>query len=137
MQVRHSVALQPPQSRVPPQPSETVPQVPEGQDVAGVQQAPLKTPPPGGQQRPNNALAFFMMGFAQFRLQQLMGVAHCWPFGLQRSARASHAALKISAVLATSARRAVRQNRFASSMGVVPPAVDAAAHWVLKSRVTS
>ena len=70
-QVRHPVALQPPQLRVPPQPSETVPQVPAAHDVAGVQQAPLKRRCPGAQQRPNRAVAFFMMAFAQLRLQQL------------------------------------------------------------------
>jgi len=41
----------------------------------GVQQAPLTSLAPGAQQRPNRAVAFFVMAFAQFRLQQLCGVA--------------------------------------------------------------
>src|SRR5262249_6210878 len=67
---------------------------------------------PAGQQRPNMAgrELFLAMGFAQSRLQQLMSVEHAWPFGLQPPARASHAVLKSSTVLAMSARRAVRQN---------------------------
>jgi hypothetical protein len=93
-----------------------------------------QTPSPVGQQRPNRAFAFLAMGFAQFRLQQLMGVAHTWLFGLQPLARASQAVLTRSAGLTTSARRAVRQSDFASDMGGVPPGADAAAHRGLKSR---
>jgi hypothetical protein len=113
-QVRHWVALQPPQLREPPQPSETLPQVPGAQDVAGVQQVPLKRRAPLGQQRPNSAVAFLTMGLAQSRLQQLMFVEHTWPFGLHPPARAS--VLTRRTVLATSARRAVRQSDFASDM---------------------
>ena len=70
-QVRHAVVLQPPQLSMPPQPSETVPQVPAAHDVAGVQQAPLKTSAPGAQQTPNRAAPCLTVAFAQFRLQQL------------------------------------------------------------------
>jgi len=115
-QVRHSLASQPPQLRVPPQPSETIPQLPAGHDVAGVQQVPLKTRCRGAQQRPNMAgrELFFATGFAQFRLQQLMSVEHTVPFDLQPPARAS--VLTRSMMLATSARRAVRQNDLASNI---------------------
>jgi len=71
-QVRHWVASQPPQLRVPPQPSEMVPQVPVGQDVAGVQQVPLEIRAPGAQQRPNRVAPCLTVGFAQLREQQLM-----------------------------------------------------------------
>jgi hypothetical protein len=87
-QVRHCVPSQPPQLRVPPQPSETIPQVSGAHDPAGVQQAPLKMRAPVGQQRPNRAVAFLTMGFAQSRLQQLMFVEHTVPFDLQPPARA-------------------------------------------------
>jgi hypothetical protein len=73
-QVRHWVASQPPQLRVPPQPSEIVPQVPAGHDVAGVQQAPSRMRAPGAQQAPNKAAPCLAVGFAQFRLQQLTEV---------------------------------------------------------------
>jgi hypothetical protein len=131
-QARHWVASQPPQLMVPPQPSETVPQVPGAHDVAGVQQAPLEMRAPAGQQSPNSAVAFLTMGFAQFRLQQLTFVEQIWLFGLQPPARASRA--MTSMMLATSARRAVRQSDFASGMGRCPSGADAPAHRGLKSR---
>jgi len=115
MQVKHAFPSQLPQLMVPPQPSELVPQISSGaHDVRGVQQVPLKSFAPLGQQSPNRAVAFFVMGFVQFRLQQLMFVEHTWPFGLQPPARASVPTR--STVLATSARRAMRQNDFASTM---------------------
>ena len=116
MQVRHWVVSQPPQLRVPPQPSETVPQVPAAHDVAGVQQVPLKRRCRDAQQSPNRAgrELFFATGFAQFRLQQLMSVEHTVPFDLQPPARAS--VLTRSMMLATNARRAVRQNDLASNI---------------------
>jgi hypothetical protein len=108
-----------PQSSVPPQPSEIIPQsaaphvfgvqthCPVTSHVSGGVQVPHEPPHPSspqvlfvqfgthehwpptipspvGQQRPNRAFAFLAMGFAQFRLQQLTFVAHCWPLGLQR-----------------------------------------------------
>jgi len=49
----------------------------------------LHTTFPLGQQRPKRAWAFLAMGFAQFRLQQLMFVEHTLLSGLQPSARTS------------------------------------------------
>jgi hypothetical protein len=76
--------------------------------------APQSAFDPLGQQSPNSAVAFFVMGFTQSRLQQLCGVAHVWPFGLHPPARAS--VLTRSAMLATSARRAERPSDFAFDM---------------------
>jgi hypothetical protein len=96
---------------------------------------PQRTLLPAGQQRPNIAgrELFLAMGFAQSRLQQLMSVEHCWPLGLQPPARASHAVLRTTAVLATSARRAVRQSGLASDMVGSTSGADARAHRGLKS----
>ena len=78
--------------------------------------APQSAFDPLGQQSPNMAgrELFLAMGFAQSRLQQLMSVEHCWPLGLQPPARASVPTRNM--VLATAARRAVRQNDFASDI---------------------
>jgi hypothetical protein len=118
---------------VPPHPSAVAPQSKLGLHVLGVQHWPPTTPTPLGQQTPNTAFPRLAVGFAQLRLQQLTFVAHCWPFGLQPPARASRAVLTRSAVLATSARRAMRQSDFASDMGGVPPGADAGAHQVPES----
>src|SRR6266851_2844888 len=64
----------------------------------GTQQVPPTRRAPLGQQRPKRAVAFLAMGFAQFRLQQLMFVEHTLPFDLQ-SARASRGAASISAAI--------------------------------------
>src|SRR5262249_4577699 len=83
--------------------------------VVGTQHAIPQSPTPDGQQSPNKLLDFLTMAFAQFRLQQLMCVEQTVPSDLQPPARAC--VLTRSAVLATSARRAVRQNEFAFDMG--------------------
>ena len=74
--------------------------------VVGTQHAVPQSPTPVGQQRPNKFVDFLTMAFAQCRVQQLMSVEQTVPFDLHPPARAC--VLTRSAVLATSARRAVR-----------------------------
>ena len=104
----HDVAgVQPQTLGVPPPPHvsgavQTVPHVP--QLLLSLARFTHMFPPqrlsPAGQQMPNKG-GRATLGFAQFRLQQLMGVGHRWPLGLHGLGRASWAA---SVRAATTAR---------------------------------
>jgi hypothetical protein len=101
LQVRHALASQVPQLRVPPQLLITPQVAPAPVQVVGVQHVPNS-----GFARPGG-----VTGLAHFPPQQLMFVVHCFPSGLQPLERASRAVLAMRATTATSPRARIRGRR--------------------------
>jgi hypothetical protein len=108
------IGVQPQWPAVPPPPQvsgavQAVPQAPQLlESVARLTQTPLQSLSPAGQQRPNSATPCLTVGLAQFLVQQLMLVWHCWPFGLHGLACAAETPM------ASAAARTTRRSAFGS-----------------------